>query len=83
MFINHLLAVNNLGEVVRSVLYTFQRMGIRPEVFIPYLGMGLVFAFICSSMADAKNRDKTGWAIAGFLLGIIAAIILAFLPTEV
>jgi len=38
-------------------------------------------AFLCYSLAEQKKRNKNTWMIAGFLIGFIGVIILAFLPS--
>jgi Na+/melibiose symporter-like transporter len=37
-----------------------------------------LFAFVTAYFAGWKNRSRVGWGIAGFFLGAIALIILAF-----
>lgn len=34
----------------------------------------------CVVLAKSKNRSQIGWGIAGFLAGLFALILLAFLP---
>jgi len=36
------------------------------------------FAILCGVIADNKNRNVTGWVIAGLLFGVFAFIILLF-----
>ncbi len=38
-----------------------------------------LMVFACYQLAVRKNRNPVGWAIAGFLLGIFAVIVLALL----
>ena len=42
-----------------------------------YLILGILFAFICKSMARKRGRDTAIWAILGFFFGIITVIVLA------
>lgn len=49
-------------------------------IVLIWLIMGVMFAFACASVAKGKNRDTTGWALGGFILGIIGLIIIAVLP---
>jgi len=40
----------------------------------------VIFAIITGSIAIGKNRNGFGWAIIGFLLGLIGVIWIACLP---
>lgn len=42
------------------------------------IGIALGFAFLAAYFAGRKNRSKAGWGIAGFFLGFIPLLILAF-----
>ena len=44
---------------------------------IPVWLLSAVFAAL---MAGGKNRNVGGWLLTGFVLGVFAIIILAFLP---
>jgi uncharacterized membrane protein len=43
--------------------------------------VGALFAWLCAEMAETRNRDKTTWAILGFLFGLISVIVLALIGT--
>ncbi|MBQ3032804.1 MAG: hypothetical protein IJD28_00360 [Deferribacterales bacterium] len=45
-----------------------------------YIILWIVFAVVSALIASQKNRNVAGWFIGGLFLGIIALIILAFLP---
>ena len=49
------------------------------EVII-FLVIGVVFGFICSSIAGGKNRNAMLWGVLGFFFGLITLIIIAVLP---
>ncbi len=46
-----------------------------------FLVHGVVFATFCWVVANEKNRDLTGWTLAGFVFGIITLIALSGLST--
>lgn len=50
-------------------------------ILLIILIVGALFAWLCAEMAESRNRDKTVWAISGFLFGIFAVIILALVGT--
>lgn len=41
------------------------------------IAVAALFAWLCSEMAESRNRNATTWAIMGALFGIFAVIILA------
>ena len=45
-------------------------------ILIVCIGMG----FLASKIAENKRRDKTIWFILGFIGGLIAVVVVAFLP---
>lgn len=50
------------------------------EVFlITSLVFGLIFGFICSSMAGSRNRGAVKWFFLGFFGGLLSMIVLACL----
>ena len=44
--------------------------------------INIAFALICRRMATSRNRDAGLWTILGFVFGIVAVIVLAFLRPE-
>ena len=46
---------------------------------IVMLIVGGLMGWLCSSMADSRNRSTVGWFIGGFLFGLLAVILLACL----
>ncbi len=51
---------------------------IRLFVFLIRLSLALLFAFLTGWCAGRKNRSRRGWAIAGFFLGPLSLLALAF-----
>lgn len=41
--------------------------------------VGGLMAWLCSTMAEKRNRSAVGWAIGGFMFGLLAVILLALL----
>ncbi len=50
--------------------------------FMPLILMGVLFGFICRSIARAKGKNTGNWFVYGFLFQLIAVIIIASLPSE-
>ena len=48
------------------------------EVIVMLIVGGLM-GWLCSSMADNRNRSALGWFMGGFFFGILAVILLACL----
>lgn len=46
------------------------------ELFIMIV-VAALFAWLCSAMAETRNRNTTTWAIMGALFGVFAVIVLA------
>lgn len=42
----------------------------------------IIFAIACGYIANEKGRSSVGWALSGFLLGLIALIIIVCLPDK-
>jgi uncharacterized membrane protein YoaK (UPF0700 family) len=42
---------------------------------------GVICGAICHAMATGKSRSPELWAVLGFLFGLFAVILLAFLPS--
>src|SRR5437870_8948934 len=53
--------------------------GLNPAVL---LVPAVVFAVICGFLANSKGTSVALWAVLGFLFGLIALIILAFLKKQ-
>lgn len=49
------------------------------ELFV--VVFGVVTGFICRSIANHKNRRPELWFVLGFLFGLLAVLVVAFLPT--
>lgn len=43
------------------------------------LGLAVLFAVLCSRIADRKGRSVGGWAVLGFIFGVFALIVVACL----
>lgn len=65
-----------------SVTETSTADGLIRGTLVAGLIFGLVFAVLCGYLARRKNRSVVGWAIFGFLLPVIALILVAVLPTK-
>ena len=52
---------------------------INPSIFL--IG-GVVMAVICGFVAQSKGRSVALWVVLGFVFGLIALIILAFLKKQ-
>jgi hypothetical protein len=48
------------------------------EIFVL---VGIIFSIICGVMASNKGRSVAGWAVCGFLLGLVATLILVVAPS--
>ena len=51
-------------------------------VFVTILVMNLLFAILCAWVATERGRDPFGWFLLGLLLGIIAFVPLAMVPSR-
>lgn len=52
-----------------------------PILLIGYALYGIVFGLSCSWLATQKGRSGSNWFYAGFLLGIIGLLLIAFAPS--
>ena len=47
-----------------------------------YLIIATVFAFVCANMAKNRSRSAGLWGFLGFLIGLIAVIVLAIIGND-
>ncbi|MGI9187218.1 MAG: hypothetical protein ACR2J9_06820 [Gaiellales bacterium] len=50
--------------------------------FIVVVGIAVVFALVCRSMAGARNRNQNLWTVLGFFFPLISLIILLILGND-
>ena len=68
-----------LPQAALAQTYSSNGSGLNPAVL---LVPAVVFAVICGFLANSKGRSVALWAVLGFLFGLIALIILAFLKKQ-
>ncbi len=50
--------------------------------FIIAIGIAVVLALVCRSMAGSRNRSKNLWTVLGFFFPLISLIILLILGND-
>ncbi len=50
--------------------------------YIIAIGIAVVFALVCRSMAKSRNRSQNLWTVLGFFFPLISLIILLIIGTD-
>ena len=51
-------------------------------VYIIGIGIAVLFALVCRSMARSRNRNQNLWTVLGFFFPLISMIILLIIGTD-
>lgn len=50
--------------------------------YIIAIGIAVVFALVCRSMAQSRNRNQNLWTVLGFLFPLISLVILLIIGKD-